>query len=46
MRSGTYESSEGNNVGTAVTFLLIGIVLAPQPLSCSLLRPENNSAKT
>jgi gas vesicle protein len=38
MRSGTYESSEGNNVGTAVTFLLIGIgigaatalVLAPK----------------
>src|SRR5713101_4686671 len=25
MRFGRYESSEGNNVGTAVTFLLIGL---------------------
>ena len=25
MRSGRYESSEGTNVGTAITFLLIGI---------------------
>jgi gas vesicle protein len=38
MRSGSYESSEGTNVGTAVTFLLIGLgvgaitalVLAPK----------------
>ena len=25
MRSGRYESSEGNNIGTAVTFFLIGL---------------------
>jgi gas vesicle protein len=25
MRSGNYESSEGTNIGTAVTFLLIGL---------------------
>jgi len=25
MRSGRYESSEGSNVGTAITFLLIGL---------------------
>jgi gas vesicle protein len=25
MRTGKYESSEGNNIGTAITFLLIGL---------------------
>jgi gas vesicle protein len=25
MRSGRYESSEGSNIGTAITFLLIGL---------------------
>ena len=25
MRSGRYESSEGSNIGTAITFLLIGV---------------------
>ena len=38
MRSGRYESSEGNNVGTAVTFLLIG--LGAGALAALLLAPK------
>ena len=38
MRSGRYESSEGSNVGTAVTFLLIG--LGAGALAALLLAPK------
>lgn len=38
MRSGKYESSENNNVGTAVTFLLIG--LGAGALAGLLLAPK------
>jgi gas vesicle protein len=38
MRSGRYESSEGNSVGTAVTFLLIG--LGAGALAALLLAPK------
>jgi gas vesicle protein len=38
MRSGRYESSEGNGVGTAVTFLLIG--LGAGALTALLLAPK------
>ena len=38
MRSGRYESSESNNVGTAVTFLLIG--LGAGALAGLLLAPK------
>ena len=38
MRSGRYESSEGSNVGTAVTFLLIG--LGAGALAGLLLAPK------
>jgi gas vesicle protein len=39
MRSGSYESSEGNTVGTAVTFLLIG--LGAGALAGLLLAPKS-----
>ncbi len=38
MRSGRYESSEGSNVGTAVTFLLIG--MGAGALAALLLAPK------
>jgi gas vesicle protein len=38
MRSGRYESSEGGNVGTAVTFLLIG--MGAGALAALLLAPK------
>jgi gas vesicle protein len=38
MRSGRYESSESNNVGTAVTFLLVG--LGAGALAGLLLAPK------
>lgn len=38
MRFGRYESSEGNNVGTAVTFLLIG--MGAGALAALLLAPK------
>ncbi len=38
MRSGNYESSEGNSVGVAVTFLLIG--LGAGALAALLLAPK------
>lgn len=38
MRSGRYESSEGSHVGTAVTFLLIG--LGAGALAALLLAPK------
>jgi gas vesicle protein len=38
MRSGRYESSEGSNVGTAITFLLIG--LGAGALTGLLLAPK------
>jgi gas vesicle protein len=38
MRVGRYESSEGNNVGTAVTFFLIGI--GAGALAALLLAPK------
>jgi gas vesicle protein len=38
MRSGRYESSEGNSIGTAVTFLLIG--LGAGALAALLLAPK------
>jgi len=38
MRSGKYESSEGNTVGTAITFLLIG--LGAGALAGLLLAPK------
>jgi len=38
MQIGRYESSEGNNVGTAVTFLLIGI--GAGALTALLLAPK------
>lgn len=38
MRTGRYESSEGNNVGTAVTFFLIGI--GAGALTALLLAPK------
>jgi gas vesicle protein len=46
MRSGKYESSEGTNIGTAITFLLIGLgigaltALAFAPKSGKLLRKD------
>lgn len=39
MRSGRYESSEGGNVGTAITFLLIG--LGAGTLAGLLLAPKS-----
>lgn len=39
MRSGRYESSEGSSVGTAVTFLLIG--LGAGALAALLLAPKS-----
>jgi gas vesicle protein len=39
MRFGRYESSEGSNVGTAVTFLLIG--LGAGALAALLLAPKS-----
>ena len=38
MRSGRYESSEGSNIGTAITFLLIG--LGAGALAGLLLAPK------
>jgi gas vesicle protein len=38
MRSGRYESSEGGNVGTAITFLLIG--MGTGALAALLLAPK------
>ncbi len=38
MRSGRYESSEGTNIGTAVTFLLIGV--GAGALAALLLAPK------
>lgn len=38
MRSGRYESSEGSNIGTAVTFLLIG--MGAGALAALLLAPK------
>jgi len=38
MRSGRYESSEGSNVGTAITFLLIG--MGAGALAALLLAPK------
>jgi gas vesicle protein len=46
MRSGSYESSEGSNLGTAITFLLIGLgigaitALAFAPKSGKQLRKD------
>jgi gas vesicle protein len=46
MRSGSYESSEGGNLGTAITFLLIGLgigaitALALAPKSGKQLRKD------
>jgi gas vesicle protein len=46
MRSGSYESSEGTNIGTAITFLLIGLgigaitALALAPKSGKQLRKD------
>lgn len=39
MRSGRYESSEGSNVGTAITFLLIG--MGAGALAALLLAPKS-----
>jgi gas vesicle protein len=38
MRSGRYESSEGNGIGTAITFLMIGI--GAGALTALLLAPK------
>jgi gas vesicle protein len=38
MRSGRYESSEGNSVGTAITFLMIGV--GAGALAALLLAPK------
>jgi gas vesicle protein len=42
MRIGRYESSEGSNVGTAITFLLIG--LGAGALAGLLLAPKSGKA--
>ncbi|HEX3820250.1 MAG TPA: YtxH domain-containing protein [Candidatus Sulfotelmatobacter sp.] len=42
MSSGRYESSEGNNIGTAITFLLIG--LGAGALAGLLLAPKSGKA--
>ncbi|HEY1679852.1 MAG TPA: YtxH domain-containing protein [Candidatus Sulfotelmatobacter sp.] len=42
MSSGRYASSEGNNVGTAITFLLIG--LGAGALAGMLLAPKSGKA--
>ena len=42
MSSGRYESSDSNSVGTAITFLLIGI--GAGALAALVLAPENRQA--
>jgi gas vesicle protein len=42
MRTGRYESSDGSNVGTAITFLLIG--LGAGALAGLLLAPKTGKA--